>query len=74
MPSRDPNFNDMQPRFTLANHKNYPSAFKKIFKEFLLAHIVKIRSARYSHVFSQIKTSQTVFENGHQRNISAKFS
>ena len=53
---------------------NYPSVFKKIFKEFLLAHIVKIRSAHYSHVFSQIKTSQTVFENGHPRNISAKFS
>ena len=53
---------------------NYPSVFKKIFREFLLAHIVKIRSARYSHVFSQIKTSQTVFENGHPRNISAKFS
>ena len=53
---------------------NYPSVFKKIFKEFLLAHIVKIRSAHYSHVFSQIKTSQTAFENGHPRNISAKFS
>ena len=36
--------------------------------------MVKIRSAHYSHVFSQIKTSQTVFENGHPRNISAKFS
>ena len=53
---------------------NYPSVFKKIFKEFLLAHIVKIRFAHYSHVFSQIKTSQTVFENDHPRNISAKFS
>ena len=45
---------------------------KKIFQEFLHVPIVREAPIHQSHVYEWIKISQTIFEEGHQRNIPVK--
>ena len=52
--------------------KIWPAVSEKIFSEFLHVSIVREDPIHQSHVYGPIKISQTLLEEGHQRNIPEK--